>query len=386
MAKRNHDELFMAQALDLARQGIGLTSPNPCVGAVIVDERGRIVGRGFHTYAGRKHAEVLAIAEAGEQARGNTLYLNLEPCSHVGRTGPCADVVIAAGIHKVVVGMRDPNPLVSGKGLERLRGAGVEVVEGVLGAEARKLNESFARFIHTRKPFGVLKTAMTLDGKIGGFSGVSRNPTALGSGQASIYITGEQSLAKVHQLRHASDAILVGVGTVVADDPLLTDRSGRARRRNLLRVILDSRLRLPIESRVVQTCDKDVIVFCSFADEHKRTALEKHGVTVEQLPSEAALSNGRPDMTAVFRRLGEMDITSVLVEGGAMINWACLQAGVIEKVWLFYAPKILGGEGAVPFLSPGHAQMSGPLKIKNIELHRFGDDFALEGYLRDPYE
>ena len=385
MAKRNHDELFMAQALDLARQGVGLASPNPCVGAVIVDERGRIVGRGFHTYEGRKHAEVLAIEEAGEQARGNTLYLNLEPCSHQGRTGPCADAVITAGIHKVIVGMRDPNPLVSGKGLDRLRAAGIEVVEGVLGAEARILNESFARFIRTRMPFGVLKTAMTLDGKIGGFSGVSRNPTALGSGRASIYITGKESLAKVHELRHGSDAILVGVGTIVADDPLLTDRSGRPRRRKLLRVILDSRLRLPIESRVVQSCDKDVIVFCSFANEQKRAALEKHGVIVEKLPN-AADPDGRPDMSAVFRRLGELEITSVMVEGGAAINAACLAAGVIDKLWLFYAPRIVGGEGAVPFLSSEARGMSGPMQLKNIEVHRFGNDLAVEGYLRDPYE
>jgi diaminohydroxyphosphoribosylaminopyrimidine deaminase/5-amino-6-(5-phosphoribosylamino)uracil reductase len=394
MALRNHDELFMKQALDLARQGIGLASPNPCVGAVIVDERGRIVGRGSHTYQGRKHAEILAIEQAGDKARGNTLYINLEPCSHVGRTGPCADAVIEAGIQRVVASMRDPNPQVSGQGLARLRAAGIEVLEGILEEPARKLNESFARYIHTRMPFGILKTAMTLDGKIGG-GGVSHNPTALGSGQASIYITGEESLRKVHELRHECDAIMVGVGTVVADDPLLTDRSGRPRRRKLLRVILDSRLRLPVESRVVQTCDKDVIVFCSFGEEKKRAELEKHGVVVEQVPlaalqvvggADAVPHDGRPDLAQVFRRLGEMEITSVLVEGGAMVNWACLRTGVIDKVWLFYAPKLLGGEGSVPFLASGHTQMAEATRVKNVTLHRFGDDFALEGYLRDPYE
>lgn len=394
MAKHNHDELFMAQALDLARQGIGLASPNPCVGAVIVDERGRIVGRGTHTYEGKKHAEVLALEAAGEKARGNTLYLNLEPCSHTGRTGPCTDAVIAAGIHRVVAAMRDPNPLVSGKGFERLRAAGVEILEGILEVEARKLNESFAKYIRTRLPFVMLKTAMTLDGKIGAAtSGI----TALGSAQASTtYITGEQSLTQVHELRHASDAIMVGVGTVIADDPLLTDRSGKPRRRNLLRVILDSRLRLPLESRVVKTCHNDVVIFCSFSEEKKRAELEKRGVRVEQVPL-AALEvvggtlapvphDGRPDMVQVFRRLGEMEITSVLVEGGAMVNWACLQSGVVDKIWMFYAPKILGGTASVPLLSSGFARMSEAMRVKNISLHRYGDDFAVEGYLRDVYE
>jgi diaminohydroxyphosphoribosylaminopyrimidine deaminase/5-amino-6-(5-phosphoribosylamino)uracil reductase len=391
MANHNHDELFMKQALELARQGVGLASPNPYVGAMIVDERGRIVGRGFHTYEGKKHAEVLAIEEAGDQARGNTLYINLEPCSHTGRTGPCADAVIAAGIHRVVTAMRDPNPMVAGKGFAKMRAAGVEVVEGILEGEARRLNESFSRFIRTHMPFGVLKTAMTLDGKISA-PGVSRNPTALGSGQASIYITGEESLKKVHELRHENDGIMVGVGTVIADDPLLTDRSGKPRRRNLMRVILDSRLRLPVESRVVKTCDKDVVVFCSFGEEKKRKELESHGVIVEQVQlaglhvvggADAVPHDGRPDLTMVFRRLGELDITSVLVEGGAMVNWACLRADVIDKIWLFYAPKLLGGDGAVPFLSSGHSQMSDATRVKNVALHRFGDDFAVEGYLRE---
>ncbi|MGE5114044.1 MAG: bifunctional diaminohydroxyphosphoribosylaminopyrimidine deaminase/5-amino-6-(5-phosphoribosylamino)uracil reductase RibD [Acidobacteriaceae bacterium] len=395
MTHRNHDELFLKQALELARQGIGLASPNPCVGAIIVDERGRIIGRGSHTYEGKKHAEVIALEQAGDKARGNTLYINLEPCSHVGRTGPCSDAVIEAGIQRVVAAMRDPNPLVSGQGFAKLRAAGIEVLEGLLEEEAHKLNESFARYIRTRIPFGILKSAMTLDGKIGGGS-VSRNSTALGSGQASIYITGEESRRRVQELRHECDAIMVGVGTIVADDPLLTDRSGLPRRRKLLRVILDSRLRLSVESRVVQTCDKDVLVFCSFAADKKRAELEKRGVTVEQIQVDApqaeggtaALSdeNRRPGLVQVFRRLGELEMTSVLVEGGAMINSACLRAGVIDKLWLFYAPKLLGGQGTVPFLSSGHSQMSAPTAVKNVTLHRFGEDFAVEGYLQDPYE
>jgi diaminohydroxyphosphoribosylaminopyrimidine deaminase/5-amino-6-(5-phosphoribosylamino)uracil reductase len=378
MANHDHDEAFMKQALELARQGVGLASPNPCVGAIIVDAKNRVVGRGFHTYDGRKHAEVLAIEEAGEHARGSTLYLNLEPCAHTGRTGPCADAVIAASLRRVVAAMRDPNPLVSGKGFEKLRAAGIEVVEGVLEGEAQRLNEAFSHFIKTRMPFGILKTGMTLDGKIAAASGISRTPNALGSGRASIYITGEESLRKVHELRHESDAIMVGVGTIIADDPLLTDRSGKPRRRNLLRVILDSRLRLPVESRVVKTCENDVIVFCSFGEEKKRKELESRGVIVEQVQlaglqvvggTDAVPHDGRPDLTQVFRRLGEMDVTS--------------GANIINKVWLFYAPKLLGGEGAVPFLYAGHSQMAEATRVKNITLHRFGEDFAVEGYLRE---
>ncbi len=387
------DELFLAQALELARQGIGLASPNPCVGAVIVDERGRIVGRGFHTYAGVKHAEVLALEEAGEKARGNTLYLNLEPCSHTGRTGPCADAIVAAGIGRVVCSMADPNPMVAGKGFEKLRAAGIEVEVGLLEDEARKLNESFARFIRTRLPLVTLKSAMTLDGKIAQASGVSRNPTALGSAQASTnYITGEASLKKVHEMRHASDAILAGVGTVIADDPLLTDRSGLPRRRPLVRVILDSRLRIPLESRVVRSAQDDVLVLCSFAEEHKLRELEQRGIRVEHVPltglphefSAPAGHDGRPDLRSVFDLLGNLDITSVLVEGGAMVNSACLAAGVVDKIFLFFAPKIFGGETAVPWLSSGRS-MSETLSVKKLAIHRYGDDFAVEGYLRDPY-
>ena len=248
------DELFLRRALELARQGIGLTSPNPCVGAVIVDDSGNVLGEGFHTYGGVKHAEVLALEQAGEKARGATLYLNLEPCSHQGRTGPCCDAIIAAGIRRVVASMQDPNPLVSGKGFERLRNAGIAVASGILEEEAKPLNEAFAKYIRHHRPLVTLKAAMTLDGKIAPPPSESRNPTALGSGGVTGgWITSEPARAHVQQLRHQNDAIMVGVGTIIADDPLLTDRSGRPRRRPLLRVIVDSRLRLPLDSRVVKT-------------------------------------------------------------------------------------------------------------------------------------
>jgi len=270
MPPKSTDELFMTRALELAREGIALASPNPCVGAVVVDERGRIVGSGTHKYDGIKHAEVIALEQAGEQARGNTLYLTLEPCSHQGRTAPCADAVIAAAIARVVIATRDPNPLVSGKGIDKVRAAGIDVTEGVLEAHAKKLNEGWAKYIRTKLPFVTLKAAMTLDGKIAPPPGESDNPTALGAGTGALgWITSEVARAHVQELRHAHDAILVGVGTVIADDPLLTDRTGLSRRRPLLRVVLDSRLRIPMESRIVKTAKDDVIVFASFCEEKK---------------------------------------------------------------------------------------------------------------------
>ncbi|MGO9124463.1 MAG: bifunctional diaminohydroxyphosphoribosylaminopyrimidine deaminase/5-amino-6-(5-phosphoribosylamino)uracil reductase RibD, partial [Terriglobales bacterium] len=320
-ASREIDEQFLRQTLDLAREGIGLTSPNPNVGAILVDPSGEIAGSGRYTYAGVKHAEILAIEQAGQRAQGATLYINLEPCSHQGRTPPCADAVINAGITRVVACMSDPNPLVSGRGFERLREAGVAVTTGILEEEGKGLNEAFARYIRKHVPLVTLKGAMTLDGKIAPPPGESRNPSALGAGtSASGYITSEVARAHVQELRHQHDAILVGAGTVIADDPLLTDRSGRPRRRPLLRVILDSHLRLPLESRVVKTAREDVLVLCSFAEEKKRKLLQQRGVQVEQIAQPTV--EGHPDLTAVARHLGEREITSLMIEGGAMVNWA----------------------------------------------------------------
>ncbi len=387
MTIQSADENFMQQALELARQGIALASPNPCVGAVVVDEgSGEVLGRGTYTYAGVKHAEVIALEQAGERARGATLYLNLEPCSHQGRTGPCADAVIQAGVRRVVAAMEDPNPLVSGKGLAKLRAAGIEVRLGVCEEEARLLNEAFARHVRTRKPLVILKTAMTLDGKIAPPPGESENPSALGSrGATGGWITSEQARAHVQELRHAVDAIMVGVGTIIADDPLLTDRTGLARRRPLLRVILDSRLRLPLESRVVKTFRDDLIIFCSFAEEKRRSELERRGIRVQQVGLGES-RDGRPDLRRVVERLGKMEVISLLIEGGAMVNWTALATGVVDKVFFYYAPKILAGSGAVPFATgAGFRRMSEAAYVKNFRVHRFGEDFAVEGYLRDPY-
>jgi len=398
MSTRPSDEQFMQQALELARRGVALASSNPCVGAVLVAPSGEVVGRGTHTYEGRKHAEVLAIEQAVERARGATLYLNLEPCCHVGRTGPCTDAIIAAGIKRVFVAMRDPNPVVAGRGLGKLRAAGIQVHEKLCEPEARKLNEAFAKYIRHRIPFVTLKTAMTLDGKIAPPPGEPE--AASGLAPSGGWITSEVARAHVHEMRHANDAIMVGVGTVIADDPLLTDRTSLARRRPLLRVILDSRLRLPLDSRVVKTAREDLIVYCCFAEENKRRELEARGVVVEQVPmrrspddgtlvfpSASPTVDGRPDLDRVMRNLGEREITSLIIEGGAMVNWAALAAGIVDKIFFYYAPKILDGTGSIPFaLGAGYQRMSEAAWVQSLTLHRFGEDFAVEGYLRDPYE
>ena len=377
-----NDERFMCRALELARQGVALASPNPYVGAVIVSPAGEIVGAGFHTYEGVKHAEVIAIEQAGERAHGATLYLNLEPCSHTGRTPPCSDAVIRAGIRRVYVAMSDPNPLVSSQGFERLRAAGIEVHIGLMECEARKLNEAFAKYIVTKTPLVTLKAGMTLDGKI---APPYTPADGIGVGDAAGgWITSADARAHVQELRHAADAILVGVNTVITDNPLLTDRTGLPRRRPLLRVVSDSKLRLPLDSRLVKTVNNDLIVFCSFAEEKKRRELESRGIRVEQVRLGAL--EGRPDIAAIIERLGELEITSLIIEGGALVNWTALAANVVDKVFLFYAPKILAGTGSVPFASgPGFPDISEAARVRSISIHRFGEDFAVEGYIKDPY-
>jgi diaminohydroxyphosphoribosylaminopyrimidine deaminase/5-amino-6-(5-phosphoribosylamino)uracil reductase len=380
MPDHTTDEQFLRRALDLARQGIGLASPNPCVGAVIVDPQGNTVGTGVYTFDGVKHAEVRALEHAGDKACGGTLYINLEPHSHQGRTPPCTDTLIAAGIRRVVACMPDPNPKVSGRGFEKLRAAGVQVEVGRLEAEARSLNEAFARFIRHGIPLVTLKSAMTLDGKIAPPPAADLTRTA--GTPAGGWITGEAARAHVQQQRHQNDAILVGVGTILADDPLLTDRSGNPRRRPLLRVILDSHLRLPLQSRLVQSAANDVLVFCTSAEGRKKLELEARGVRVEQVSPGA---EERPDIHAVLRRLGQLEIASLMIEGGAAVNATVLASGVVDKLFLYYAPTILGA-GSVPFASGAtFCGTETALRLKHPLLHRFGDDVALEGYLRDPY-
>jgi diaminohydroxyphosphoribosylaminopyrimidine deaminase/5-amino-6-(5-phosphoribosylamino)uracil reductase len=381
------DDQHLQRALELAREGTGLASPNPCVGAVITDARGNVVGTGTYTYAGVKHAEMLALDAAGHKARGGTLYINLEPHAHQGRTPPCTDALINGGIQRVVASMADPNPKVSGRGFEQLRVAGVHVEVGVLEEEAQRLNEGFARYIRNGTPLVTLKAAMTLDGKIA--PPPAEALTKSKGIPAGGWITSEVARAHVQELRHQNDALLVGAGTILADNPLLTDRSGKKRRRPLLRVILDSRLRLPLESRLVQDAatqrKNDVLVFCGSADEQKKKQLEDLGVRVEQ--TSAFEDNGRPDLAAILRRLGELEITSIMIEGGATVNWAALAGNVVDKVFLYYTPKILAGTGSIPFAAgAGFPHMSQAAQVRNVRLHRFGEDFAVEGYLRDPYK
>jgi diaminohydroxyphosphoribosylaminopyrimidine deaminase/5-amino-6-(5-phosphoribosylamino)uracil reductase len=386
MPTHTSDEQFVRRALDLARAGFGLASPNPYVGAVITDAAGNTAGSGTYTFAGVKHAEILALEAAGSKARGGTLYINLEPHAHQSRTAPCTDALIAAGIRRVVASMPDPNPKVSGRGFEQLRAAGIQVDVGLLQEEARRLNEAFARYIRSGTPLVTLKAAMTLDGKIAPPPAeVLQQNTGMPAGG---WVTSAVARTHVQELRHQNDALMVGVGTVLADNPLLTDRSARPRRRPLLRVILDSRLRLPVESRLVENAagqrNNDVLVFYSSADDSKKTQLEQLGVRVEKISEVEA--DGRPDMPSIMRRLGQLEITSVMIEGGSTVNWAALASNAVDKVFLYYAPKILAGTGSVPFAAgAGFAHMSHAAQVRRIQLHRFGEDFAVEGYLRDPY-
>ena len=364
-----HDIRFMEHALALARKGIGLASPNPQVGCVIVRD-GEIVGEGFHQYEWRDHAEVVALKSAGEKARGATLYVNLEPCNHTGRTGPCTEAIIAAGVGRVVAAMQDPNPVTEGRGFERLRTANIETVCGVLEDEARRLNESFACWIRTKRPFVTLKSALTLDGQLA----LAKTK----KGRKREWITSEESRAEVQRMRHASDALLTGIGTILADDPLLTGRSGLPRRKRLLRVVLDSKLRLSPKSRIVQTAADDLLVFTATPlGGAKARHLQKEGVEVVR----SRASGGRIDLKSVLAELGKREIRSVLLESGPTLNGAALSAGLVHKLMLFYAPKI-GGDAGVPF---AHISSSTQAPLPNLRVQPFGPDIAIEAYLQDVY-
>jgi diaminohydroxyphosphoribosylaminopyrimidine deaminase/5-amino-6-(5-phosphoribosylamino)uracil reductase len=359
---------FMREALDLARRGRALASPNPMVGAVIA--RGEtVVGRGFHTYAGLQHAEIVALAEAGDQARSATLYINLEPCSHHGRTPPCVDAIIAAGVARVVAAMEDPNPLVSGAGFRRLREAGVEVLlDTGFGAEAAKLNEPFVHLMRTRRPLVTLKTAITLDGKI---SAPDDNAG---------WITSERARAHVQELRHDHDAILTGIGTALADDPLLTDRTGLPRNRPLLRMVMDSQLRLPVGSKMVRSAAGDVVaVATSAASAERRRALEARGIQVLIFDG----PGGRVDLRSVVDWLGERRYLSLMIEAGSKLNWTALESGVVDRIFFYYGPKILGGMEALPLAGGiGRRKRSDAIRIHNIAVHSIPpDEFAVEGYV-----
>jgi diaminohydroxyphosphoribosylaminopyrimidine deaminase/5-amino-6-(5-phosphoribosylamino)uracil reductase len=375
----------MQRALALARRGEALASPNPMVGAVLVREgriergvpgegspRGKIVGEGFHTYAGLRHAEIIALEAAGDAARGATLYINLEPCCHTGRTGPCTRALIDARVARVVAAMPDPNPAVAGRGLRQLRAAGIEVVSGVLAGEARRLNEAFTTWIAARRPFVMLKSALTLDGSL-------VLPRA-NNARRSHWITSPASRAEVQRMRHASDALLTGIETVLADDPLLTDRTGLPRRRRLLRVILDSRLRLSPRSQIVRTAKCDLLVFTRASASSKRSdALRRAGVEIVECAAAGKRRSG-VDLRAVLAELARRDILSVLLEAGPTLNQAALAAGLVDKVRLFYAPILAGsapaGNSDFAAAAPSRLQT-----LSDLRIERFGPDFTVEGYL-----
>lgn len=358
----------MEHALALARQGVGLASPNPTVGCVMVRDE-EIVGEGFHQYEWRDHAEVVALKSAGEKARGATLYVNLEPCHHTGRTGPCTEAIIAAGIHRVVAAMQDPNPATSGRGFERLQSAGIEVVSGVLEDQARYQNEAFSCWIRTKKPFVTLKSALTLDGQLA-LAKAKKH-------QRSEWITSEESRAEVHRMRHASDAALTGIGTVLSDDPLLTDRSGLSRRKPLLRVVLDSKLRISPKSRIVTSADDDLLVFTAATlDSAKARKLQNAGVEIVR----AATWRGVLDLAVVLTELGRREILSLLLEAGPSLNGAALAGGFVDKVVLFYAPKIAGKSGVPLARAPRFDR--NPLQLARTQV--FGPDVCIEAYLRKP--
>jgi diaminohydroxyphosphoribosylaminopyrimidine deaminase / 5-amino-6-(5-phosphoribosylamino)uracil reductase len=370
--KTQADRKWMARALDLARRGTALASPNPMVGAVVV-RGGRKVGEGFHAYDRRDHAEIVALRRAGRRARGATLYVTLEPCCRTGRTGPCTEAVIAAGVKRVVASMRDPNPAVNGRGLARLRRAGLRVDIGEGAREARKLNEPFARWARTRLPLVTLKAALSLDGLIA----PARNKRLR---HRPAWITSPESRRHVHQLRHAADAILTGIGTVLADDPLLTDRTGLPRRRPLLRVVLDSLLRLPLGSRLVRTARGDVMVFTTAeVNSKKARALARACVEIVRVRARG----GRVDLRAALRELGRRGILSVLVEGGSRLNTAALSARVVDKLVLFVAPKALGR--GVSLVAGGRQALEKLLPLREVERRHFGLDLHVAGYLRDVY-
>ena len=365
------DEQFMREALALAAQARGRTSPNPMVGSVVVKD-GRVIGRGYHVKAGAPHGEVVALEDAGAQAKGATLYITLEPCCHCGhgkRTPPCTKAIIAAGIRRVVAAMRDPNPLVSGKGLEELRQSGIDVTLPVLETEALALNEVFIKYITTKRPFVLLKVAASLDGKIATVTGESR------------WITNERSRLLVHQLRDQVDAVMVGINTVLRDDPLLTTRLPGGGGRNPMRIIVDSRLRIPCEARVLTASPAacTLVATTPEAPREKRLQLEAAGAKV------VIVEGNGPGVSLVglMDQLGAMPVTSILLEGGGELHSSALRAGIVDKVLYFVAPKLIGGRSAPPAIGgEGFARLEEAVTLERMQVKQLEDDLLIEGYVR----
>ncbi|MGA2046379.1 MAG: bifunctional diaminohydroxyphosphoribosylaminopyrimidine deaminase/5-amino-6-(5-phosphoribosylamino)uracil reductase RibD [Terracidiphilus sp.] len=373
MTTPDQDIYWMQRALELARRGIAVTSPNPAVGCVILDRAGQVAGEGWHEYALVDHAEVVALKvaaqHAGNRLLGGTAYVNLEPCNHTGRTGPCTEALIASGLRRVVAATIDPNPAVAGHGADRMRAAGIEVTLGVCQAEARRLNEGFARWSQHKRPLVLMKVAMTMDGRIAPPAGVQ-------APYQPYWVTCEAARAAVQPLRWQADAALTGVDTVLADDPLLTDRSGLRRRRPLLRVVLDSALRMPLDSKMVKTAQNDVVIFTVSKDDKRIHELQSRGVRVEVLPAEA----GRVPLGKVLDKLGEEGILTLLTETGTRLNTALLAAGLVDRVHLFVSPQIMGSDAVPAFRGMAH-----PIRMAEVEVERYENDLGLCSLLKDPW-
>lgn len=356
------DQDYMALALDLARKGAGWTSPNPMVGAVLV-KQGRIIGQGYHARWGDLHAERAALAACREDPAGSTLYVTLEPCCHQGKQPPCTQAILEAGITRVVVGSGDPNPLVAGQGLAQLRAQGVQVTEGVLAEECRALNHVFFHYIQTGRPYVVLKYAMTLDGKLAAYTGASQ------------WITGEAARQRVHRDRHRYRGILAGVGTVLADDPLLTCRMEGGR--NPVRILCDTHLRTPLESRIVRTAGEVETILATCETDGERIApYTAAGCQVWRLPER----DGHVDLSALMDRLGAAEIDGVLLEGGGTLNWSMLEAGLVQRVQAYIAPRLFGGGAAKsPVEGAGVELPAQAARLRNTTVTQLGEDFLLEG-------
>lgn len=359
------DEIFMKKTLKLARRGLGMTSPNPAVGALVV-KGGQVVGSGYHKRAGAPHAEIEALSQAGEAARDATLYVNLEPCNHHGRTPPCTNAIVESGIKQVVVGIADPNPHVTGGGCGFLRSRGIVVRCGILAEECTRVNEAYLTYVVSGRPFVILKGALTLDGWIATRTGNSK------------WITGEKSRKFVHTLRKRADAIIVGVGTIIADNPFLTPYLIKTGAPNPARVVLDTQLRIPLESRVFDPGASGLtIVAAAQIDAKKRVKIEALGAKV--IP--CRVKEGRIDLADLLGKLANMSITSILVEGGATLFHSFIRKGLVDKFYLFFAPKILGGNDGVPFTrGPGCAIIEECFALRVVAVKRFDDDFMVEAY------
>lgn len=360
------DAFYMNMALELAERGRGYTSPNPMVGSVVVKDS-YVVGTGFHEYAGGPHAEVRALENAGELAKGATLYVTLEPCNHTGKTPPCTEKIIKSGVVRVVVAMRDPNPDVTGGGIQLLRKNGITVDVGVEEKQALRLNEMFVKYVKTKRPFVILKTASTLDGRIATRTGDSK------------WVTGESARNFVHSIRHSVDGIMVGIGTVRHDDPSLNTRLENIKGKDPIRIILDTRLTISENARMLtmESAAETLVITGDNIPPQKKRNLEKKGVKIVESP----LKDGLIDLDKLMNILGGMGMTSLLVEGGGRVAASALNSSIVDKILFFFAPKILGGDDGIPVCrGPGPEKMSDCIKVHDILIHRFDDDILIEGY------